>query len=244
MINDKIIIALDLDSIDEAYKLVEELGEIATFYKIGISLFTKDGPNLVNELIKKKKKIFLDLKFFDIPNSMTLASIAAIELGVNILNYHCMAGESSLKIVTDKIQEYCNSKKLNKPLLIGVTVLTSVQEDKKTLEDVLRLANIANKACLDGIVCSAFEIKMIKQNFGNNFKVIVPGIRMVDNEINDQKRVATPDYAFSQGADYIVVGRPIIKAEQPRQVFNKILELSKKAIENNIANINDGGRTL
>jgi len=224
MINEKIIIALDFDTADAAFKLVNELGEDAIFYKVGIGLFTKGGPEIVKELVRLGKRIFLDLKFFDIPNSMILASKAGIDLGVSIINYHCMAGEKALREVADKIGDYCKEKNLNKPLLIGVSVLTSVENTGDTFEQVIKLAGIAKDACLDGVVCSALEINAIKQRYGNDFKVIVPGIRMPDNELDDQKRAATPRYAFSQGADYIVVGRPIIKAPSPTSAFQRIIK--------------------
>lgn len=230
MIEERIIIALDFDDANKAYAIVKELGAAVSFYKIGISLFTRSGPEFIKELIRLKKKIFLDLKFFDIPNSMILGSLAGIDLGVSIINYHCMAGEEALKEVSNKLREYCSEEGIEKPLLIGVTVLTSMEGNKEIHDQVITLAGIAKNALLDGVVCSAWEISSIKEMYGRDFKVVVPGIRLADISLDDQKRIATACYSFSKGADYIVVGRPIIKAEKPLLAFKKLIEGMEKEL--------------
>lgn len=230
MIEERVIIALDFSSADKAYAIVEELGEAVNFYKIGISLFTRSGPEFIKELIRLRKRIFLDLKFFDIPNSMVLASLAGIDLGVSIINFHCMAGGEALKEVSDKLREYCNEKGIDKPLLIGVTVLTSMEGNEEIYNQVIKLAGVAKNASLDGVVCSPLEISSIKEMYGRDFKVVVPGIRLDDNSLDDQKRTSTAGYAFRRGADYIVVGRPVIKAEKPLLAFKKLIEETEKEL--------------
>lgn len=229
MINEKIIIALDTDSADQARSLINMLGKEGLFYKVGITLFTKAGPGFVKEIVGMGKKVFLDLKFFDIPNSMLLASIAGAELGVEIINYHCLAGEKSLKEVKDSFTEYCTQKNIKLPQLIGVTVLTSVENDPHLKETVLKMCGIAKNAGLNGVVCSTMELESIKKKFGAGFKTVVPGVRMPENQLDDQKRAGTPFSAFKQGADYIVVGRPIIKATDPVLALRNVIYDAQKA---------------
>ncbi|OGF59929.1 MAG: orotidine 5'-phosphate decarboxylase [Candidatus Fischerbacteria bacterium RBG_13_37_8] len=224
MIHDKIIIALDTDSEEKARLLVEQLGDEAVFYKIGIVLFTKVGPAFIKEMKKRGKKIFFDLKFFDIPNSMALASIAGVEAGVDIINYHCLAGEESLREVQMRVAEYCVKGNYKLPLLIGVTVLTSVEGDEQTRARVLSLCHVAKNAGLAGVVCSPMEVAAIKKIYGKDFKTVVPGIRLPEGKLDDQKRAASPSIAFKNGADYIVVGRPIIQATNPKDAFQAIVQ--------------------
>ncbi len=223
MLNEKIIIALDTDSAEKARVLIDKLGEEVVFYKIGIVLFTRVGPPFVDTMKQLGKKIFLDLKYFDIPNSMALATIAAADLGVDIINFHCLAGQEALKYVKDELGEHCQKNNLAIPKLFGVSVLTSFKQQEETLPVVLELGKIAKNAGLDGIVCSYNELSAVKKEFGNDFKVIVPGIRMQGEALNDQQRVATPKEALNAGADYIVIGRPILQAEDPRLVFKNII---------------------
>jgi len=230
MINEKIIVALDTDSVEQARTIITVLGEKGIFYKVGISLFTKAGPDFIKEIVGMGKKVFLDMKFFDIPNSMLLASIAGAELGVEIINYHCLAGEKPLKEVKDLLTEYCSKKSIKLPYLIGVTVLTSVENEGNMKDVVLRMCHIAKNAGLDGVVCSTMELNAIKEQYGIEFKTVVPGIRMPENQMDDQKRSGTPFSAFTQGADYIVVGRPIIKAVNPRNALENIIADAEKAL--------------
>jgi len=223
MLKEKIIIALDTESVDKAKLLIDKLGEEVIFYKIGIVLFTRVGPIFVNDLKQRGKKIFLDLKYFDIPNSMALAAIAAADLGVDIINFHCLAGQEALKYVKDKLIDHCQKNNMPVPKLFGVSVLTSFKQQEETLPVVLELGKIAKNAGLDGIICSFNELSAIKKEFGNDFQVIVPGIRMHGEALNDQQRVATPKEALKAGADYIVIGRPILQAEDPKLLIKNII---------------------
>lgn len=224
MIKEKIIIALDTPSLDKAKIIIDKLNEEVIFYKIGIALFTRTGPAIIEELKKAGKKIFLDLKYFDIPNSMALAAIAAADLSADIINFHCLSGQEALKYVREKLIDHCLKNNLNIPKLFGVSVLTSFKQQEETLPVVLELAKIAKNANLDGIICSFNEITAIKKEFGKDFQVIVPGIRMPGEEAEDQKRIATPKQAFDAGADYIVIGRPILQAENPKLAFQNIVD--------------------
>lgn len=217
----QIFLALDDLSKDEILKLVDELKDDVMF-KINDS-FTKYGPELISEIHKKGGEVFLDLKFHDIPNTVANYSKVCAEKNVFMFNVHCLGGFEMMKAAKDSLDKYCAEHKKRKPLLIGVTILTSMNEE--TLKDELNittnlnetvknLALLAKKAGLDGVVCSPKEVEIVKKACGKNFLTVTPGIRPSWSESGDQKRITTPKDAKKLGTEYVVVGRPIIQASK------------------------------
>ncbi len=228
---DKLIIALDFSSEAEALNLAKETAPYAGVFKVGFELFISAGPSIISKLNSLGGRVFLDLKLHDIPNTVARAALSAAALKVNILNVHASGGFEMMKKAALEMK-----KIKNPPLLIAVTVLTSM--DTKSLKKELhigttasvhavQLAKLAKKAGLDGVVASGEEIIVVKKSCGPDFKVIVPGVRPSWSEKNDQKRVVTPREAVAKGADYIVVGRPVTGARDPAAAAKKILEEMK-----------------
>ena len=227
MSHSRIIVPLDFNTAEQALGLVEKLQPDLCRLKIGKELFTKAGPVLVEKLIAKGFDIFLDLKFHDIPTTVAKACAVAADLGVWMLNVHASGGTEMMSLAREEIE-----KKSHHPLLIGVTILTSMnQQALKELgiqcsveEQVMRLAQLASDAGLDGVVCSAHEVKILRDNLGEKFKLVTPGIRPGGSNKDDQKRVMTPGQAINAGSDYLVIGRPITQAEDPAQALKDISE--------------------
>ena len=227
-----LIVALDFDSKEKALKLVKELGDSVKYYKVGLELFSKAGINVVREISSIGKKVFLDLKYHDIPNTVKSAARVAVEAGVFMYNLHALGGFELMREVAEFNREYAEKLGVERPLLIAVTVLTSMKEEdlrevgieKPLNEEVLRLAELAKRAGLDGVVCSAKEVRLIKNNLGEDFITVTPGIRPLWAAKDDQKRVVTPKMAKELGTDFIVVGRPITRAENPKEAAERILE--------------------
>jgi orotidine-5'-phosphate decarboxylase len=221
---DKIIVALDVASKKEALRLVEELRSEISFFKIGLQLYTAEGPEIARAILAKNAKVFLDLKLQDIPNTVARAVESAAALGVQILTIHLSGG-------TEMIRAATGARKNNMSIL-GVTVLTSANEQTlretgisdKIEDQVLRLARLGIENRVDGIVCSSHELKTLRNAFGDKIKIVVPGIRPGGSEAGEQKRTMTPREAFEAGADYLVIGRPITAAPTPRDAVAKILE--------------------
>jgi len=222
----KIIVALDFDTAEKAIALVNQLSPELCRLKVGKELFTRTGPRLVREFINKGFDVFLDLKFHDIPNTVAKACVSAAELGVWMVNVHTQGGPTMLKAARDAIN---NCK--NKPLLIGVTILTSLTDEdihavglQGTAEqNVLRLAKLAEQCGLDGVVCSPMEVLTLRDQVNKNFKLVTPGIRPTGSSKDDQSRVMTPKTALKAGSDYIVIGRPITQAKHPLAALQAIL---------------------
>ncbi len=214
----RLIVALDVNSFEKAKRLVDKLAPYVGVFKVGSELFVSSGPKIINYVRKKRKKIFLDLKFFDIPNTVERAVMASARHGVFMLTLHVKGGFDMLKKAVAVLKG-----RGKRPLLIGVTVLTS-KSGRATCEEVVKLAKTAKRARLDGIVCSARETAFIKKACGRKFLVINPGIRPLHSARDDQRRVATPAEAIKKGADFIVIGRPITRAKNPAREAKKILE--------------------
>ena len=214
----KIIVALDYDNATNALKIVNQLDPSLCRLKVGKELFTAAGPQFVEQLVKKDFGVFLDLKFHDIPNTVAKACTAASNLGVWMLNVHASGG---LEMMQAAQQAVLSSE--TKPILIAVTVLTSMNQASLSqigihtdlTTHVLNLAALTKQAGLSGVVCSAMEAKLLRKNFGNDFCLVTPGIRPANASLDDQARVVTPSDALSNGASYLVIGRPITKAENP-----------------------------
>ncbi len=221
-----IVVALDFDNKADALALIDRLDPSLCRLKIGKEMFTHFGPTFVTEVQNKGFDVFLDLKFHDIPNTVAKAVKAAADLGVWMVNVHASGGSKMMQAARDILKPYGNKA----PLLIAVTVLTSMSEDdlqdlgitKSPEQQVDFLAGLAHKSGMDGVVCSAQEATMLKQNYGADFKLITPGIRTADASVDDQKRIMTPKKAVSAGSDYLVIGRAITNAENPIETMKEI----------------------
>lgn len=221
MVKDKIIVALDVPTKKEALAIVDELGDKVGAYKIGMQLYNACGPEIIEEVTKRKGRIFLDLKFHDIPNTVASAARVAANLGVYMFNVHACGGSTMMKAAADALKEEAAKLDVERPLLIAVTVLTSMNEEelqgevgisRSLNEQVAAMAKLAKDCGLDGVVASAKEIKLIREACGDDFLIVTPGIRPRDAAADDQKRIKTPGEAVADGADYLVIGRPITKA--------------------------------
>lgn len=225
-VKDRIFIALDVPSADDALRLVGRLSGEATSFKIGLQLFCAAGPDLVRELADRGLKIFLDLKFHDIPNTVAGAVKSVAELGAAVINIHCSGGTEMLRAAKEALPSE------NPPALIGVTVLTSLDDDDlrdlgvaHTSEgQVLLLARTAKEAGLDGVVCSARELDLLRSELGENFVLVTPGIRPAWSAVGDQKRITTPEQALRDGASALVIGRPVTAAPDPAEAMRRIVK--------------------
>lgn len=230
--NERLIVALDVGTKKRAIAIVKTLKSYVNIFKVGSELFTSCGPEIVREVKKNGCEVFLDLKFHDIPHTAARAAAAASRLGVFMLNVHALGGIDMMKKAAEAARDEAEKAKQNQPKIIAVTILTSM--DKNSLEkigindnmetQVLRLAGIAKDAGLDGVVASPSEVKVIRRDFGGDFLIVTPGVRPSDAATDDQKRIATPKETVDNGADFIVVGRPIIEAPDPLVAVKKILE--------------------
>lgn len=226
----KVIVALDVPTGNEALRLVEELEE-ARIFKVGLELFTAAGPALVEELTRRGKKVFLDLKYHDIPNTVAGAVRSATRHGVAMLTLHTSGGTEMMHRAGQAAAEEASKRGQPRPLLLGVTVLTSLQDadleevgiSSPARVQVLRLARLARRAGLDGVVSSPQEIELIKEDLGKDFLVVTPGIRPAGAQSDDQKRILTPAEAVRRGADYLVIGRPVTASPSPRKALLGIL---------------------
>ena len=231
-LENKIIVALDVPNAEEAEKIIKETAEYVGAFKIGLQLFAAVGASFVREQVAAGNKIFLDLKFHDIPNTVAKAGIEAARMGVWMFNIHASGGGEMIDRTVSEVGEVCDKENLEKPLIIGVTVLTSSNDatlketgiNAKTDEQVLRLAKISAKYGLDGVVASPLEIDLIRRNIKNkDFTIVTPGIREKSAAtLDDQKRVMTANEAIAAGADYLVIGRPITQAADRRAAIEKI----------------------
>ncbi len=229
----RLIVALDVDNAKKALDLCNALRGIAGMFKIGSQLFTAAGPDLVNEIVSSGQRVFLDLKYHDIPNTVALAGVEATRLGVSIFNLHAAGGREMMRRTKDAVSECAGTEGHAPPLVIAVTLLTSANQE--TLNEVgqisgpedlvTRLAQLAEASGMDGVVASAREVGGIRSAVKkSDFVVITPGVRPAGTALSDQKRVATPREAIQAGADYIVVGRPILEATDPARAAQQILD--------------------
>jgi orotidine-5'-phosphate decarboxylase len=234
---DKLIVALDLPSAAAAAQLAEKLRGRAGLFKVGSELFTAEGPVLVHYLVANGIKVFLDLKFHDIPNTVRAATREATRMGVSMLNVHASGGRAMMAAAAESAREASSALRMSRPLVLGVTVLTSLaSEDLKEIgigggpEDAVeRLARLAQSAGLDGVVASPREIAAIRRACGPHFVIVTPGIRPATAEVNDQARIATPASAVQAGADFLVVGRPITAALDPAAAAEAIVAEMEKS---------------
>ena len=216
---DRLMVALDMPDRDQALAMRDAVGDGVGWVKVGMRLFVAEGPGLVRELLGQHR-VFLDLKFHDIPNTVAQAVESAGHLGVQMVNVHASGGLAMMEAAAQAATAFPDM------LLIGVTVLTS---DTRSAEEALRLAQeralLAKKAGLHGVVCSVHEVRAIKQECGEDFLTVTPGIRWGGQDRQDQQRVADPAMAIREGADYLVVGRPILQAPSPRQAAEEAIAM-------------------
>ena len=229
---EKIILAIDGFDIGEAKAFLDICPNIK-WVKIGLELFSREGPNVIKTLKDLNKKIFLDLKFHDIPNTMSAACYEVSKLGVDIISVHASAGSKALAISKNASLEGANSANIKPPLVVGITVLTSFSKEEfqtdldrtnSIEENVIRLAKLSFDSGLDGCVCSPWETKKLRSIYKNNFELITPGIRTVIKDKDDQKRIMTPYEAINNGSSKLVIGRSILKAEDPNKAFLDICD--------------------
>lgn len=228
----ELVIALDLPTREEAFRIVDRLDGVIDFFKIGPVLYTAYGPEIVTSLVKRGLKVFLDLKFHDIPNTVAGAGAAAAGLGVKIFNIHTSGGFEMMAATREAVNRACAENGLNPPKILGVTVLTSLSQGQtdrifgpgELVKDrVVRLAGEAKRAGLDGVVASPWEISPVKEACGTDFLVLSPGIRPAGTAGNDQARIMTPAEAVTRGSDYLVIGRPVTGADDPAAAAAGIL---------------------
>ena len=233
MSQNQLIVALDVENLAAASKLVATLSDEVKWFKIGKQLFTAVGPASVKMLREAEKDIFLDLKFHDIPNTVAGAVASGTKIGANIINIHSSGGLEMMRAARKAAEKQASELRIPKPILLGVTILTSVDEanfqrdfgtQRKLADQVAYLAELSQQAGLDGVVASPLEIELIRKVCGNDFVILTPGVRPAWAASNDQRRVMTPTEAIHAGADYIVVGRPITASDNPPEAARRILQ--------------------
>ena len=228
---DKLIVALDFNTAEAASQMTDKLRGRVGMFKVGMEAFTSEGPMLARYLVDSGEKVFLDLKFLDIPNTVKGACRAAAKMGVTMLNIHALGGKKMMRAALEGATEGASGDR-SRPLVLAVTILTSLAAED--LEDlgisgppesaVLRLARMARSEGLDGVVASAREVSALRRECGPDFVIVTPGIRPVGAAANDQSRTATPKVALDAGASYLVVGRPITGASDPAAAAAAVLE--------------------
>ena len=222
----KIIVALDYEKESDALALVDQIDPNLCRLKVGKEMFTTLGMNFVKQLHQRNFDVFLDLKYHDIPNTVARAVRSAADLGVWMVDLHASGGLRMMEEAKRILEPYGKDA----PLLIAVTVLTSMEDldllqigiNASPMEQVLRLAHLTQRAGLDGVVCSPQEVKILRNACGEDFKLVTPGIRPIGTDFGDQRRVMTPTAAIRAGSDYLVIGRPITKADNPAEVLRFI----------------------
>ncbi len=232
MHDDRLIVALDVHTMQDVKSFVEKLGDSVTYYKVGMELFYSVGPSVVSYLKEQGKHVFLDLKLHDIPNTVAGGLCSLMNLGADILNVHAGGGYTMMKTAVDKLRLAAQEQGIPCPKVIAVTVLTSInKEDWEDLGQtvnmkgqVLNFAKLAKKAGLDGVVASPQEASIIREACGPDFLIITPGIRPAGASIDDQSRIATPEMALRNGASHLVVGRPIRMADDVKLAAENIIE--------------------
>lgn len=231
---ERIILALDVAAREEALELVKELKDHVGAFKVGMQLFNSTGPEIVQEINALGGKVFVDLKFHDIPNTVAEAGKVMTRLGCYMFNVHAAGGREMMKKLASEVEKEAEKLGVNPPITLAVTVLTSISQEElekdmliagmKVKEVALKWAVMARESGIKGVVCSPHEIKAIREACGPDFKIVTPGIRPIWSEKNDQKRITTPKEALELGADYMVIGRPITKAGNPKEAAEKIIK--------------------
>lgn len=233
MAKDRLVLALDIDSDREALEIVAELRNDLGMFKVGHQLFTAYGPDIVRKITGIGGRVFLDLKYHDIPHTVAKASAEAVKLGVSIFNVHALGGFDMMKATAESTRETAEKHGMPMPIVLAVTVLTSMDEKSLRRElkitrsiqrEVSHLARLAQRAGLQGVVASPQEVKMLRRAIRGKFVILTPGVRPAWANKDDQKRIMTPAEAVAAGADYLVVGRPVLKAEDRKAAVKNILD--------------------
>jgi len=228
---ERIILALDVADYEEAKDIIEKFSEHINIFKVGSELFTSAGPKIIEEINAKGKKVFLDLKYHDIPNTVSRAAQAAAALGVFMLNVHTLGGLEMMKQAADALVKISLKKNIERPKLLGVTILTSIDQTalqnelgigQRMRTQVRHLAGLALNAGLDGVIASPQDAEIIRSHCGRGFLIVTPGIRPSWTPQDDQKRTMTPKEAFKKGADYLVIGRAIMSQPDPINALKRI----------------------
>ena len=236
MDKDKIIVALDVNTIKEVERLLGILSPHVNIFKVGMELFYSCGTKAIDVIKKYDKDIFLDLKFHDIPNTVKNSAKVAARLGVNMFNVHASGGRDMMRAALEGAEEVSERLGQDRPRILGVTVLTSMDKEslhqvginKAPEEQVLGLARLAKDSDLDGVVASPKETAKLRKAFGKDFLIVTPGVRPEGSQKEDQNRVSTPKEAIDAGADYIVIGRPITKAKDPVKALQDLFEVKPR----------------
>jgi orotidine-5'-phosphate decarboxylase len=243
-LSDRIIVALDVNNEDAVRNIVDKLGDSINFYKVGKELFVSEGHKIISYLKQKNKKIFFDMKFYDIPNTVSKAAAGLVKLGVDMFTIHAFGGKTMMERTVQAVKKKAAESGARPPRVLAVTVLTSFSQDELiqtgvfTIDNsqefivkrqVKKLALLAKDSGVDGVVASPLEIDMLRKTLGDDIYIVTPGIRPSSTSNDDQKRVMTPKEAIDKGADYLVIGRPILNAPDPREAVQKIT----KEITNN-----------
>lgn len=232
MADDRLIVALDVSTMDAMKSIVSSLGDSVSFYKVGMELFYAEGDQTVRYLQDQGKHVFLDLKLHDIPNTVAHGVSSLTRLGANLITIHGQGGPIMMKAAAQAARESAEQLGIERPKLLAITVLTSFDDEAWTSiggqlpisDQVIRLAKLAKESGMDGVVCSALEAKMIRKACGPDFLIVTPGIRPSFAATNDQKRIATPASALADGASRLVIGRPITQAANPQEAVRLIIE--------------------
>lgn len=241
--NPQLIVALDVDTFDEARLLVDRLSPVVDIFKVGSQMFTACGPVIVRHILAKGKKVFLDLKYHDIPNTVAQAVAAAVNLNKAVasaldqdgkkiermgslfmLSVHTQGGEEMCAMAAEATTKTARAIGVKRPSIVGITVLTSQQNEDNIHSLVLERARLAKKSGLDGVVASSQEAAMLRKEFGRDFIIVTPGIRPSGADAGDQKRITTPKEAIKNGSNFLVVGRPIVKAVNPLAAAEVIIK--------------------
>ena len=237
---ERLILALDMDTREKAEEWVHKMKTHVGMFKVGLQLFTKDGSELVKSIRKRGGRIFLDLKFHDIPNTVAGACASACSLGVDLVNVHALGGKAMIRAAAQSLKDSSAKMRVAKPKLLAVTILTS--HDARSLKqdvglrlapakEVVRLAKMAQASGAEGVVCSPREIALVRKACGPRFLIVTPGIRSARDEMGDQKRTLTAPQAVAAGADYIVVGRPILNAPDPAEYAKGLVAEMEAALQ-------------
>jgi orotidine-5'-phosphate decarboxylase len=228
---ERLIVALDIGDLEQVKELVQLLAPQVGMFKVGKQLFTSAGPQAVRLIQELGGDVFLDLKFHDIPNTVAKAAVEATRLGVKMFNVHASGSLEMMRATVKEVRRICHQQNLRKPIMLAVTVLTSLNQDDlkrvgvdgQMADQVVRLALLTKEAGMDGVVASPHEVADIRSACGRRFVIVTPGIRPADSRRNDQQRVMTPAQAVAASVDYIVVGRPVLEAKDPVAAAREII---------------------
>ena len=240
---DRIIISLDVENHSQAEKLVKELKDYVGIFKVGLHLFTAEGPKVTQMIINEGAQVYFDVKFHDIPNTVSKAGISLIDQGINFFSIHTSGGSKMIKACVEATNNRAKELNTDPPIILGETILTSIGQktlvnelgvQSNTLDHCMRLAAIAKDSGLNGIVASACEAKRVRKEFGEDFIILTPAIRPTWSKIDDQMRVLTPKEAIEAGSDYLLIGRPVTLSKDPVSAVKLIIDEIEETIEGNI----------